>query len=105
MENTMTTLTLQLELPDDFVISEQEAKTVIITKLYEEGKLSVGKSAELLGMTTREFIETFGTFCNMMPDDLDRELDNARWASQHIKTKILEKAEKIEPIPFPEITY
>ncbi|MDR3197111.1 MAG: UPF0175 family protein [Planctomycetaceae bacterium] len=90
----MTTLTLQLELPDNFVISEQEAKTVLVAKLYEEGKLSSGKSAELLGMTKREFIETFGTFCNMTPEDLNRELDNARWASQHIKTRILEKVEK-----------
>jgi hypothetical protein len=91
----MTTLTLQLELPDNFVISEHEAKTAIVTKLYEDGKLSIGKSAELLGMTKRKFIETFGTVCGVTPEELDRELENARRASQHIETKKLKKEKSI----------
>jgi methylphosphotriester-DNA--protein-cysteine methyltransferase len=90
----MTILKLQLELPDDFVISEQEAKTAIVMKLYENGKLSIGKSAELLGMTLREFIETFGTVCGTTPEEFDSELENAGWASQYINTGILEKVEK-----------
>jgi hypothetical protein len=51
----MTTLTLQLELPDNCELSEQEAQTTLILKLYEDGKLTSGKGVSILEITKREF--------------------------------------------------
>jgi hypothetical protein len=84
----MTTLTLQLELPDNFVISEQEAKTALVLKLYEDGKLTAGKGASILGITKRKFIETFGTVCDMTPEELLQDYKIVCQASRHLDTKI-----------------
>ncbi|MDR1267952.1 MAG: UPF0175 family protein [Planctomycetaceae bacterium] len=83
----MTTLTLQLELPGDFVMSEHEAKTAFVLKLYEDGKLTAGKGASLLGITKREFIETFGTVCDMTPEEMLQDYKIACQASRHLDTK------------------
>jgi hypothetical protein len=80
----MTTLTLQLELPDNFELSEQEAKASLVLKLYEDGKLSAGKGAAILGITKREFIETFGTVCWTTPEDLHREYELACQFSRYM---------------------
>ncbi|MDR2346754.1 MAG: UPF0175 family protein [Planctomycetaceae bacterium] len=80
----MTTLTLQLELPDNCKLSEQEAKASLVLKLYEDGKLSAGKGAEILGITKREFIETFGTVCWTTSEDLRREYELVCQFSRHL---------------------
>ncbi|MDR2346753.1 MAG: UPF0175 family protein [Planctomycetaceae bacterium] len=87
----MTTLTLQLELPDNCKLSEQEAKASLVLKLYEDGKLSAGKGAEILGITMRKFIETYGTVCGMTSEDLRRDYENACQASRHLNKKRLKE--------------
>ncbi|MDR1964628.1 MAG: UPF0175 family protein [Planctomycetaceae bacterium] len=91
----MTTLTLQLQLPDNFELSEHEAQTALVLKLYEDGKLTAGKGAAILGMTKREFIETFGTVIHdMTPEELQRDYENACRASRHLdKEQLKEKKE------------
>jgi hypothetical protein len=90
----MTTLTLQLELPDYCELSEQEAKRALVLKLYEIGKLTAGKGAAILGITKREFIETFGTFCNMTPEDLDQEYKLVCRFSRHLEEQSAPKNEQ-----------
>jgi hypothetical protein len=75
MESFMTTLTLQLELPDYCALNEQEAKTALVLKLYEFNKLTADKGASILGITKREFIETVETVCNMTPEDIQRDYE------------------------------
>jgi predicted HTH domain antitoxin len=55
--------TLEIVLPRDFVTllgsqyqAEQAVKEFAILGLYQEGRLSAGKAAELLGLTPRGFV-------------------------------------------------
>ena len=41
--------TLQIHLPDNLDLSDQEASTALAAQLYEMGKLSLGQAAELAG--------------------------------------------------------
>ena len=45
--------TLNLELPDTIDINEQEAKSLLAAKLYENGTLSLGQAADLAGYSKR----------------------------------------------------
>ncbi|MEQ9377511.1 MAG: UPF0175 family protein [Imperialibacter sp.] len=49
--------------------------------LYEEGKLSLGQAAELVGISKRAFAEMLGKYnvslFNYPPSDLSREVKNA----------------------------
>ncbi len=69
----MTTITL--ELPPDLDLSEHDAKMMFVGKLYEEGMVTPGRGAEMLGVPYREFIETFGTYCRMTPEELERDVE------------------------------
>ncbi|MDR3197113.1 MAG: UPF0175 family protein [Planctomycetaceae bacterium] len=78
----MTTLTLQLELPDNFVISEHEAKMMFAAKLYDEGKLTAGKAAAMVGISKRDFlweVPQYGIryYADVTPEDLKREFEFA----------------------------
>ena len=74
----MTTLTI--ELPPDLGLSEHDAKRLFVSKLYEDGIVSAGRGAEMLGMTYREFIETFGIYCRTTPEELKQDLEVAHSA-------------------------
>ena len=68
---------LSIELPPN--ISNDEARLFLAAKLYEVGKLSLGKAAELSGYSKRTFIELISKMniavINYPADDLERELD------------------------------
>lgn len=49
-------------MPDFFDLSERETKLLIASKLYEQGKLSLGESSELAGVSKRTFIELLGSY-------------------------------------------
>ncbi|MBI5568290.1 MAG: UPF0175 family protein [Chloroflexi bacterium] len=58
-----TTATLQIALPTDFLAllgaqsqATEVAKEFIVLGLYQEGRISGGKAAELLGLTKRGFV-------------------------------------------------
>ena len=73
----MTPLTL--ELPDS--VSEEEARLLLAIKLYEVGRLSCGKAAELAGFSKRTFMEILGkqeiAVFNYSPQELMSDLQNA----------------------------
>ncbi|MFN8360455.1 MAG: UPF0175 family protein [Candidatus Kapaibacterium sp.] len=56
----MTTCTLQV--PDSFDVDSNEVAMLIATRLYEQGKLSMGQAAELVGLSKRTFIELLGKY-------------------------------------------
>ncbi len=73
----MTPLTM--ELPDS--ISESEAKLLLAIKLYEVGRLSCGKAAELAGYSKATFMELLGkhgiAVFDYPPEELISDLNNA----------------------------
>ena len=68
-----------LRLPPD--VSEDEARLLLAVRLYEEGRVSLGKAAELAGYTTSAFLEILAhkgvTTVNHPAEDL---ADDARSA-------------------------
>ena len=76
----MTTLTLNL--PKSFQFEERELVLILATKLYEQGKLSLGLSADLAGLSKRAFMEILSDYgvsiFNYPADDLDGDLENAK---------------------------
>jgi predicted HTH domain antitoxin len=47
-----------LKLPPD--VSAEEARVILAMKLYEAGRLSLGKASELAGHSKRTFMEMLG---------------------------------------------
>ena len=76
----MTTLTLNL--PKTVHLEERELVMILATKLYEQGKLSLGQAAELAGLSKRAFMEILGNYgvsiFNYSPDELEKDLENAK---------------------------
>jgi predicted HTH domain antitoxin len=72
--------TLTFNIPDSVDLDSKEVGMLLATKLYEEGKLSLGQAAELVGLSKRTFAELLGKYnvsiFNFSADDLSRELKN-----------------------------
>ncbi|PZN82147.1 MAG: hypothetical protein DM484_06930 [Candidatus Methylumidiphilus alinenensis] len=73
--------TLQLRLPDFVGIDAQELTLILASRLYEQGKLSIGQAAEMAGMTKRAFMEildrTNVSAFNYDAEELDQDMHNA----------------------------
>jgi predicted HTH domain antitoxin len=73
--------TLTFNVPDSFDLDDQEVAMLLATKLYEQGKLSLGQAAELVGLTKRTFAELLGRYnvsiFNYPSSDLSRDAKNA----------------------------
>lgn len=76
----MTTLTLNL--PETVKFDERELVLILASKLYEQGKLSLGQAAELAGLSKRDFMEKLGDYgvsvFNYPADELEGDLENAK---------------------------
>jgi len=68
--------TISINLPDFIDLNEKEIKLLIATKLYEEGKLSLGEAAQLSELSKRAFIEISGRFNISLFNYNDEELRN-----------------------------
>ena len=72
---------LVINIPDFVNLDEKEAAMTLASKLYEEGKLSLGQAAELVGISKRAFAEMLGKYnvslFNYPPSDLSRDVKNA----------------------------
>jgi len=78
---------LSIELPDDLAIAlnmdeenlERDIRLFAAIKLYEIGKLSIGKASELANVNKIKFIELLGDYniptVDYPPDELDEELN------------------------------
>ena len=73
--------TLTLNVPDSFDIDDKEVAIILATKLYEQGRLSLGQAAVLVGLTKRNFIELIGRYnvsvFNYPASELSRDVKNA----------------------------
>jgi len=72
---------LILNIPDFVTLNEQEITMTLASKLYEEGKLSLGQAAEVVGISKRSFAELLGkhdvSLFNYPASDLSRDVKNA----------------------------
>jgi predicted HTH domain antitoxin len=73
--------TVTLTIPDSLDIDEQELTLLIASRLYEQGRLSLGQAAEMSGFSKRVFIELIGRYgvsvFNYPASDLSRDVANA----------------------------
>ncbi|MGM0411159.1 MAG: UPF0175 family protein [Bacillota bacterium] len=73
--------TISLKVPDFFDLNERETKMLIASKLYEQGKLSLGEGAEVAGVSKRTFIELLGNYnvsvFNYTVNELKDDIENA----------------------------
>lgn len=73
--------TLTLNIPDSLDVDNRDLAMLVSTRLYEEGKLSLGQAAEVAGLTKRTFAELLGSYgvsiFNFPATDLSRDVDNA----------------------------
>ncbi len=70
-----------LNIPDFVNLDEKDIAMTLASRLYEEGKLSLGQAAELIGISKRSFIELMGKYnisvFNYPASDLSRDVKNA----------------------------
>ena len=78
---TINLRTLQLNFPNTIEQSDDELRLLIAAKLYENGTLTSGQSAELAGLSKREFIEVLGNYnvsvFSTLVEDLEADIENA----------------------------
>jgi predicted HTH domain antitoxin len=72
---------ITFNIPDTLDISDKDIAMIVASKLYEEGKLSLGEAADLVGYSKRTFAELLGKYgvsvFNYPADDLANDLKNA----------------------------
>ena len=77
----MPVKTVTLNIPDTIDVDDKEVAMLVATQLYEQGKLSLGQAAELVGLTKRTFAELLGKYgvsiFNYPVSDLSRDIRNA----------------------------
>jgi predicted HTH domain antitoxin len=73
--------TLTLNIPDSLDVDNRDLAMLVSTRLYEQGKLSLGQAAEVAGLTKRTFAELLGSYgvsiFNFPASDLARDVTNA----------------------------
>lgn len=72
---------LTLNVPDNLDLDNQQVAMLVASRLYEQGKLSLGQAAELAGITKRAFAELLGSYnvsiFNYPASELARDVENA----------------------------
>lgn len=53
---------IEINLPKNIDLSAFEVKMSLASKLYEQGRLSSGQCAEMIGISKRTFIELLGQY-------------------------------------------
>jgi len=73
--------TVKINIPDSLDLDDREITMLVATRLYEQGKLSLGQAAGLVGLTKRTFAELLGKYnvsiFNYPASDLSRDVKNA----------------------------
>jgi predicted HTH domain antitoxin len=73
--------TITLNMPDSFSMENREVAMLLASRLYEQGKLSLGQAADVAGLSKRTFAELLGSYnvsiFNFPPSDLSRDVANA----------------------------
>ena len=53
---------MNLNIPDNIEINNNELTVIVATRLYEIGKLSLGQASEMIGCSKSSFIELLGKY-------------------------------------------
>ena len=73
--------TLVLNIPETLDLDEREAMMLLATKLYEQGKLTMGQAAQLAGYSKRTFMELLSKYdvaiFDYDPSELADDIKNA----------------------------
>jgi predicted HTH domain antitoxin len=73
--------TLTINIPDTLDVDNRDLAMLVASKLYEQGRLSLGQAAEVAGLTKRTFAELLGSYkvsiFNYPASDLSRDVANA----------------------------
>ena len=73
--------TLTLQVPDSLDLDAAELTMLVASRLYEEGRLSLGQAAELAGLSKPAFAQELGRYgvslFNYPASDLARDIANA----------------------------
>jgi predicted HTH domain antitoxin len=73
--------TITLNIPDSLEMNNKEFLMLVSTRLYEQGKLTIGQAAELAGLTKRTFAELLNQYnvsiFNFPASDLTSDVKNA----------------------------
>jgi predicted HTH domain antitoxin len=73
--------TLTLEIPDSVDVSNRDLAMLVSTRLYQQGKLSLGQAAKVAGLSKRTFAELLGKYdvsiFNFPASDLSKDAANA----------------------------
>jgi predicted HTH domain antitoxin len=73
--------TVTINIPDNLDLTNRELIMLIASRLYEQGKLSLGQAAELAGLTKRTFAELLNQYnvsiFNFPDTDLSSDVENA----------------------------
>jgi predicted HTH domain antitoxin len=72
---------ITLNMPDSLGMENREVAMLLASRLYEQGKLSLGQAADVAGLSKRTFAELLGSYnvsiFNFPPSDLSRDVANA----------------------------
>lgn len=55
-------MSIQLQLPDGLQLSQFELSMLFASKLFEEGLITSGQGAEIVGISKHAFIELLGKY-------------------------------------------
>jgi len=73
--------TLTINIPDSLDYDNNELAMILASRLYEQGKLSLGQAAELANLSKRTFAELLGKYnvsiFNFPESDISRDVANA----------------------------
>jgi predicted HTH domain antitoxin len=88
-EGRMIMQTIQIDLPDEILLSlketpeglSREIRMAVAAKLYELGKLSSGRAAELVGVPRVSFLQALARYgvsiLDLTEEELEQDLRNA----------------------------
>ena len=73
--------TLTLNIPDTLDFDSKDLAMILASRLYEQGKLSLGQAAELANLSKRTYVELLGKYnvsiFNYPASDISRDVANA----------------------------
>ncbi len=73
--------TLTINIPDTLDIDNKDLMMLLASRLYEQGRLSLGQAAELANLSKRSFAELLGKYnvsiFNYPASEISRDVANA----------------------------
>ena len=70
-----------LNIPENLNLKAFDLSGYVASKMYEDGLVSAGQAAEMVGISKRSFIEILGksgvSLFSQSADDLDKDIANA----------------------------